>query len=289
MTIYASPILLLALLASACSPPALLNNLNKITPGGPATDRVATGVAFGALPRQKLDIYAAADRGTGPLPVVVFFYGGAWVKGERGAYGFAGRAYAGRGFVAVVPDYRLVPKVRFPAFVQDGALAVAWVREHIARYGGDPNRITVAGHSAGAYIGAMLTLDRHYLADAGAPPGTIKAAALLAGPYDFYPFTEQRGRDALGNWPRPLETQPISYARADAPPIMLGQGLADDVVQPRNARALAAKLTAAGAPVKLVEYPGKSHVDLVLGLSKPFRGSATTLDDTARFLLAHDR
>ena len=108
-------------------------------------------------------------------------------------------------------DYRLVPQVRFPAFVQDGALAVKWVRDNIARYGGDSARIGLSGHSAGAYIAAMLALDRHYLADVGVDPGIIRAAALLSGPYDFYPFTEQRGRDALGQWPRPAETQPISF------------------------------------------------------------------------------
>ena len=159
-----------------------------------------------------------ARRRGAPLPVVVFFYGGGWVAGERADYGFVGRAFAAQGFVAIIPDYRLVPQVRFPSFVEDGAQAVKWARDHAAEYGGDPAKITLAGHSAGSYIAAMLALDRHYLSQAGVDPSVVRAAALLSGPYDFYPFTEQRGRDALGHWPRPRETQPISFVRRDAPP-----------------------------------------------------------------------
>ena len=224
-----------------------------------------------------------------PLPVVIFFYGGGWNMGERGDYGFAGRAFAAQGFVAIVADYRLFPETRFPGFVEDGALAVKWARDNVARYGGDPARISVSGHSAGAHIAAMLALDRHYLRDAGVDPAIIRAAALLSGPYDFYPFTEGRARDALGNWPRPAETQPISFARADAPPMLLIHGTADTVVRPYNSERLAAKLKLLGAPVELRRYPGKSHIDTIKSLSPTFRGSTPALADSIAFLRKHDR
>ena len=281
---------LAALSLAACSPAGLLNGLDRVSaPGGPS--RVASGVAFGAHPRLKLDVYAPEGRpgGGARLPVVVFFYGGGWVAGERGDYAFAGRAFAGNGFVAVVPDYRLVPGVRFPSFVEDGALAVKWARDHAAEFGGDPDRLTLSGHSAGAYIAAMLALDPRYLRNAGVDPKTIRAAALLAGPYDFHPFTEQRGRDALGGWPRPAETQPISFARADAPPLLLAAGTADTVVRPYNSERLAARLQSLGAPVELRLYPGKSHIDLVKSLSVPFRGSSPALADSVAFLRARSR
>ena len=274
---------------SACSPLGLLNGLNAVTPGDTDARRVASGIAYGPEPRQALDVWAPRSRGAAPRPVVVFFYGGAWNSGSRDDYAFAGRAYAAKGFVAVVPDYRLVPEVRFPAFVQDGAAAVRWTRDNAVRFGGDPARITLAGHSAGAYIGAMLALDPQWLRAAGVPSGTVRAAALLAGPFDFLPLTDQRAAEAMGNWPRPEETQPIHYARADAPPLWIAAGTADTVVKPRNSEALAARLQALGAPVTLREYPGKSHIDLVKGLSKPFRGSAPTLDESTAFLLAHSR
>jgi len=252
-------------------------------PGDNGAYRVAEGIAFAPDRGLKLDVWA--PRATGhPLPVVIFLYGGGWVAGSRGGYGFAGSAYAGQRFVTVVPDYRLVPAVHFPAFIEDGALAVKWTRDNIARFGGDPNRIALAGHSAGSYNAAMLALDGHYLRDAGVPAGTIKAAALLSGPYDFYPFTEQRSRDALGAWPRPAETQPINFVTLAAPPMLLATGSVDDIVMPRNSKALAAKLAAAGVPVELKIYPGKSHIDLAKSLSRPFRGTTPALADSAAFL-----
>jgi acetyl esterase/lipase len=188
-----------------------------------------------------------------------------------------------------VPDYRLVPAVRFPSFVEDGAEAVRWVHDNIARYGGDPSRITLAGHSAGAYNAAMLALDPHFLRGAGVDPKVIRAAALLSGPYDFYPFTETRGRNAFGSWPKPAETQAVNFARADAPPIFLAHGTADRVVLPRNSKRLAEKLKAAGAPVELRLYPGASHVDLASSLSRPFRKRTPVLGESAAFLLANSR
>jgi acetyl esterase/lipase len=205
------------------------------------------------------------------------------VKGAASDYGFAARAYASKGFVVVVPDYRKVPQVRFPAFVQDAADAVKWTQDNIAKFGGDPNRIAIAGHSAGAHSVAMLALDPRWLAAAGAP-GAVKAAVGLSGPYDFYPFTG-RAIAAMGQWPKPAETQPLSYARKDAPPMMLVTGTADTTVRPKNARNLFKALTDAGAVVVEKEYPGLGHEDIVMALSLPFRGKASVLDDTSTFLM----
>jgi len=270
-----------------CSPVGLLNGASKLA-GDPAR-LAAAGVAFGEDPRLRLDVWAPRERGGGPYPVVVFFYGGGWDSGSRTDYGFVGRAFAARGFVTIVPDYRLVPNVRFPTFVEDAAKAVRWTRDHVAQFGGDASRINLSGHSAGAYIAAMLALDPHYLRDAGVDPAAIRAAALLSGPYDFYPFTEQRGRAAFGAWPRPGETQPVNFARAGAPPMLLMHGTADTVVRPGNSRRLAAALAKAGAPVELKLYPGKSHIDTIKSLSPLFRGTTSALTDSIAFFNAHDR
>jgi len=273
---------------AGCTPAGLLNGISRLS-GDSATRLAVGGASYGPLPRHKLDVWVPARRSAAPLPVIVFFYGGGWVSGNRGDYGFAGRAFAAKGFVTVVADYRLVPQVRFPAFLQDGALAIKWTRDHIASYGGDPTRISLSGHSAGAYQAAMLALDPHYLRDAGVDPKIVRAAALLATPADFYPFTEQRGRDALGAWPKPLETQPITFARANAPPMLLMHGTADTVVRPGNSKRLTAKLKRLGAPVDLRLYPGKNHVDLVKSLSPTFRGATPALADSVAFLAAHSR
>lgn len=290
-------LILLALVAALlgyayfiASPPAMLDLIDRTMPTDAPVEQVASGIDYGTAPRQQLDIWAPKRRDpSARLPVVIFYYGGAWVKGSRQEYGFVGRAFAANGFVAVIADYRLVPGVVFPTFVQDSALAVKWVRDHIADYGGDPARITLSGHSAGAYNAAMVAIDGRYLRAIGVDPKVIRAAALFAGPYDFYPFDGPRSRAAFGGWPRPVETQPVTYVTKDTPPLFIAQGTADDVVKPRNAPRLAKRMRAAGAPFVLRKYPGKSHNDLVLGLSVPFRGSASTLAESAAFLKDHSR
>ncbi|HVM39043.1 MAG TPA: alpha/beta hydrolase [Sphingomicrobium sp.] len=286
-----TPALAASLLAlTGCSPAGLLTQVDRLVAGG-AARKVAVGERFGADPRQRLDVWAPAGarRPGQALPVVLFFYGGGWNMGSRGDYGFAGAAYAGNGFIAIVPDYRLVPQVRFPDFVEDGALAVRWARDNVARFGGDPNRITLAGHSAGAYNAAMLSLDTRFLKSAGVDPKIVRAAALLSGPYDFYPFTEGRGRAAFGEFANPLETQPIRFVRRDAPPVFLAHGSNDRVVLPRNSRLLAERLQQAGAPATLRIYPGAAHVDTVVALSGPFRSRLPVLAESAAFLERHSR
>lgn len=273
---------------TACSPARLLTNFDRLTSPGDAR-QVADSLPYGADARQTLDVWAPRRSDGRPLPVVIFFYGGGWSEGAAADYGFAGAAYAANGFIAVVPDYRLVPSVRFPAFIEDGALAVKWVRDNIANYGGDPDRVTIAGHSAGAHIGAMLTLDQRYLRKAKVDPGIIRAAALISGPYDFHPFTEPRGRNAFGAWPKPAETQPISFARADAPPMLLIHGTADRVVMPYNSKRLAERLQQLGAPVTLRMYSGVNHVDTVSSLAAAFRGRTPALAESSQFLLENSR
>ena len=275
---------LAGLAGAGCSPLGLLNGVDRLGRGG--VRRVAEGRRYGPEARHKLDLWAPSAA-TGPLPVIVFFYGGGWMSGERGDYAFAAAALAAQGFVVAVPDYRLVPQVRFPAFVEDCALAVRWVRDHVAEAGGDPGRLTLAGHSAGAYNAAMLALDRHFLSDAGVKPETIRAAALLSGPYDFYPFTEPYGRAALGQWPKPGETQPINFVRTGAPPILLLHGSADRTAFPYNSKRLAQRLKAAGAPVTLKIYPGKNHVDTIASFSRALRGRSPALEDVVGFLAAN--
>lgn len=276
---------------TGCTPAGFLTGIDRLTPSAEPARLQGRGIAYGSEPRQKLDVWVPAGRSRcdEPLPVVVFFYGGGWNGGSRSDYGFAGAGYAGKGFVAIVPDYRLVPAVRFPAFVEDGALAVRWARDNVSRFGGDPSRITLAGHSAGAYNAAMLALDQRFLANVGVDPKVVRAAALLAGPYDFHPFTEPRGRNAFGAWPRPAETQPVTFARRDAPPLFLATGSEDRVVLPRNSHVLAQRLQALGAPVSLRIYPGANHVDLAVSLSRTLRGRSPALAESAAFLRQHSR
>jgi len=264
---------------SACSPLGLLDALTPADAGGRLA---ASGVAYGPDVRHRLDIYLP-EQTASRAPVMVFLYGGGWNSGERSDYGFVGHAFAAQGFVTIIPDYRLVPQVRFPAFVEDGALALRWVRNHIALHGGDPAGIALSGHSAGAYNAMMLALDARFLARAGLPPRFISSVAGLAGPYDFLPLDDPRSIAAFGEFPRLSETQPISFASADAPRTFLATGDADETVRPRNSVSLAVKLKAAGAAVELKTYPGLGHAGILLALNTGFRSRAPVLADIVRF------
>ncbi len=263
--------------------PMTLSVLDGLMGGGRGTARVRSGVPFGTH-GQTLDVWRPSGGAREGLPVLIFWYGGGWVHGDRAAYAFAARAYAKAGFVVVLPDYRKVPGVRFPAFVQDGAQAVKWTRDHVRDFGGDPGRIALAGHSAGAYTVAMLTLDRRWLRAEGVDPRIVRAAVGLCGPYDFYPFTARRAADAMRGAADPAMTQPVHFARANAPPMLLVTAGNDTQVMPHNAVNLTARLRALGAPVRHVDYPGLSHEDVAMALSKPFRGKAPVLADSVAYL-----
>lgn len=268
-----APVALSALLA-ACTPLTLFNNVVPKDGGVVRSD----DIAFGAHPRQRLDVYA--PRGAQGLPVVVWIYGGSWNSGLKDGYGFAARAFASRGFVTVVPDYRLVPEVRYPAFLEDNAAAVRWARANVARYGGDPDRIVLAGHSAGAYNAAMLALDAQWL---GGDRAAIKGLIGLAGPYDFLPLDGPVTRAAFGEAPDLPATQPVNKVAAGAPPAFLATGADDTTVRPRNSEKLAAKLQAAGVAAELKVYPGMGHVGIVTALARPLRGKAPVLADATAF------
>ena len=267
--------------------PQKLDFVDRVAPGA-AEHKGApiVGIAYGKDERQKLDIYvpdAAADKA---FPVLVFYHGGAWRDGERDGYGFLGRAFAARGIVTVIADYRKAPKHRFPAFVEDTASSIAWVHANIGKHQGDPEKLFIMGHSAGAHIIMMTALDKQWLAAKGLDPAIIKGAIGLAGGYDFLPLTTDSSKIALGEWPDLTETQPITYARADAPPLLLLTGDADTVVKPRNSKSLAAKTEELGGRQQLKVYTGVDHADIVMAIARPFRTKAPVLADVTAFIKA---
>lgn len=218
--------------------------------------------------------------------MVVFFYGGNWDSGERADYLFAGEALAAKGYVAVIPDYRLYPEVRFPDFLADSAQAVRWVFEHIAEFGGDPQRVFVMGHSAGAYNAAMLALNPAYLRSAGADPRRVRGFIGLAGPYDFLPLTGPITKAVLGFPDTPITTQPIHFVSSNAPPVLLVTGAQDDVVNLGNSARLAARLQQHGVNARVIVYPTMGHRTLLGALAAPLRGLGPVLDDVATFVNA---
>ena len=275
--------LILGLIGGGCSP---LRLFNAAMPKDAGSLRAISGVQFMDGQRGELDLYVPrSPPGTGAAPgapVIVFFYGGSWNSGARQGYGFVGRALAARGFLVAIPDYRLVPQVRYPAFLEDNAAAIRWLRVHARAYGGDPDRLILAGHSAGAYNAAMLAMDPRWL---GADRAAVKGLIGLAGPYDFLPFAGKIVAEAFGavqDHDRDA-TQPVCHVAPGAPPAFLASGDQDNIVLPRNSDALAARLRQAGVAVERKRYAGIGHVGLVVAIAQPFRGKAPVLDDMAAF------
>ncbi|WP_200342657.1 alpha/beta hydrolase [Rhodovibrio sodomensis] len=278
-------------LAAACSP---LGTIDALTAYDAGAAKVADGVAYGPAARQRLDVYApvetgapaTAETGAGDRrhPVVVFVYGGSWAGGDRRHYGFLGHALAARGFVTVVPDYRLVPEVTYPAFVEDAAAAVRWARAHAGRYGGDPGRLAVAGHSAGAYNAVMLATDPQYTDPDSPDHLPLDAAVGLAGPYDFLPLDVDVTRRAFAGTPDLPATQPVNIVTGQGPALLLAHGADDTTVRPANSRALAQAARAHGRAVTLTIYPETGHAEILLAFSRLFRGEPPVLADVTAFL-----
>lgn len=285
------PLLLLAALfgAVACAP---VRVLNALVPSGTYELSNAT---YGAGARSFLDIYtplATPERArpSDGWPLVVFFYGGSWNRGERADYRFVGEALAARGIIAVIPDYRLYPEVRYPDFLQDNAAAVAWALREAARLGADPKRVFVMGHSAGGYNAAMMALDARWLAAEGAKPSQLAGWIGLAGPYDFLPIENPDAKPVFFHPDSPPESQPLRYASRSAPRTFLGAAPDDELVNPeRNTKQMAAKLQAAGVEVTLQIYPRANHVTLIGAFAGPLRFLAPVLDDVVDFVTVAPR
>lgn len=268
--------LLAAALLASCSPLNVLNGL-----GPDSGYRNATSIPYGDKPRQKLDIFQPTVTHNGI--VVVFFYGGGWRMGERAQYRFVAQTLTRQGATVVIADYRLHPEVVYPAFMQDTAAAVAWTYRNIAHYGGDPKKIFLVGHSAGAHIATLLALDAQFLAAQGLRSDVLAGVVGLATPADFAATLGAQYRPAFVDQARLDLAQPVRYVRGDAPPMLLQHGGDDTVVLPRNSLVLADKIKAAGGQARAIIYPGTGHSGILLIFSE-ILGRSPILDDTLNFL-----
>ena len=273
------------LLLAACSP---LRALNALVPSD--TSRVSSDVAYGPLQRHRLDVYAPVTAAPAAgFPVVVFFYGGNWISGERAEYKFVGEALAARGVLTLVADYRLYPETTYPGFLEDSALAVAWSLEHAKALGGDPKRVFAMGHSAGGYNAAMLALDARWLKAVGHAPAELRGWIGLAGAYEFFPLEEgQPARPVFHHPDYPKDGQPIPFVMPSSLRAFLGGPVVDRIVSPqRSTLAMAAKLREQGVPVELHMYEGISHQLLIGSFARPLRGRSTALADVTAWIAAN--
>jgi acetyl esterase/lipase len=282
------PLVLLLLAVSsliACSPLTLINN--RVSP---RNFTGARNVAYGSLERQKLDVYQ--PRKGASLPVLIFVHGGSWRNGSKEIYPFFGERFALEGYVTVIINYRLAPENAFPSFVQDAALAVRWVKDNIQKFGGDPDHVYLAGHSAGAHIVAMLALDASYLKAVNLERSAVRAVVGMAGPYDIAGFFPQSPalQQVFGNDAKAWDaTQPINFVDGTNPPMFLQHGMRDTTVDYRQSIGLQQKILAKGGKVELKTYPKLEHEELIGAVSLAAEASLdpSVVPDIVDFLKRH--
>jgi acetyl esterase/lipase len=217
--------------------------------------------------RHRLDLFL--PRGQRDVPVLLFVHGGGFTVGIKDQYAFVGQVFAARGIATAVISYRLSPKVSYPGHVQDVARAFAWVRAHIAEYGGKPDRIFVSGHSAGATLVAMLASDPAYLKEAGESPDHIAGVIPISGSFT------QSARSAMFQGPSPVDpdivrnASAIVHAAGPHPPFLILYGDRDAQRTGEDAEQMAKALKAAGNSADVHEIADHAHMDMITGIMSP--------------------
>jgi acetyl esterase/lipase len=253
-------------------------------PAAFGTYRRRADIAYGPDRRHRLDVYLPTRARAEPGPVIVFWHGGRWTTGDKVEYRFVGAALAELGCVTVIPNYRRYPMVKLRGFMEDAARGAAWAHDHARELGADAGRLYTMGHSAGAHIAALLTLDSRYFAAVGRHAPRIAGLIGLSGPYDFLPLKEDDVKDMFGPPERYADSQPVNFVRKDSPPALLIHGSKDRMVAPGNSSSLAAALQARGVQATLRLYAHAGHADTIAALSLPARRRAATLTDIAAFV-----
>lgn len=227
---------------------------------------------------QKLDIYGVAPGES--APVYVFIHGGFWQYGHRSEYASLGKTITDQGWILVLVDYRLFPKVAYPEIPKDCIDAVNWIHAHIAEYGGDPNRMIIAGHSAGAQLTTVLLTDDDYRSQLEFDPLDLAGAAILSGPFDFSSGSKNnvKGlRKVMGDEATFDKAQPINYPRKDLPPLLIMNGEFDKLTPEPQAAAYAKLMTEAGADVRYEMLSGGDHYSMMVDMIPGFEGPALKL------------
>lgn len=271
--------------------PAVLSTVDRIA-GGSRDAELKGKISTGAHPEQQVLVWGPArrDPADAPLPVLLFAHGGSWRSGNPVDYGFIGHAFVPNGFIVVLAGYRLGEAGKYPAMLEDTARAIEWTHSEIAAYGGDPEKIVIAGHSAGAYNVVMAALEEQWLGRRGLSAANISGVVALSGPYDFVPLDSDSTIASFGHVEPIEKTQPVEHIGGpdedSAPPMLLIHGEQDTLVRPRNTRLLADKLAEAGNRVDTVFKPEMDHNQPLISLAAPWRSRGDLVEVISRFALA---
>ena len=271
----------------ACSALDVVNSVSKIYPVDIKAD-----LPFDENPSLKYDLYLPnSPRHTlSETPVVVFFFGGSWNRGNKSEYEFVGRRLASMGYIAAVPNYRLYPEVRYPEFLEDGAKSIKAVQDELGKpaykHLRPSKQYVLMGHSAGAYNAAMLALDQRWISAQGlSHPESVKAFIGLAGAYNIYPINDEEVRPVFHHPNYPPQSQPIDFSANGTVPSLLLAPETDTLVSiEKNTVALVNSLRSSGARSELVSVKGTDHITLIGTMSPLLFLKGSTAGPISKFI-----
>jgi acetyl esterase/lipase len=220
---------------------------------------------YGKNVKQRLDLYFPKDKPE-KAPVFLFLHGGGFREGDRAQYGFVAKPFAQQGVIVAVASYRLTGDgFKYPDQTDDARAAVVWLYKHIVQYGGDPRRIYVGGHSAGAILSADIGVDRHWMNAAGIPENSFRGIVAISGPYDL----RTPGRKGESDVYAPTlalqaAASPLLHIGDPVPATIVAVGSTEAYVA--SSEELANKLNAAGARATFLSLEGEDHRDTVRDL-----------------------
>ena len=214
--------------------------------------------------RHLLDVYT--PKGKKNFPVVLFVHGGAWKWGDKSIYTGIGESFAARGLGVVICNYRLSPKVKHPAHIEDVAAAFAWTAENMAKYGGNVNELFVCGHSAGGHLVSLLATDPSYLKAVKHSPTEITGVISISGVYKIYHtekvFLEPFGKDETIC----LKASPLTHVAGKHPPFLIVYADKDYEHLDEMAKDMDAALKKVASPCDLLICKDRSHISIVINL-----------------------
>ena len=261
----------------------LFKSLKRV---GRRPGQVQRNLEYGNLPAQKLDIYLSKNQKHNLQ--LVFFHGGSWNSGNKNEYAFIGNALANLGVACAVVGYRLYPQVRFPAFVEDGAQALAWLQRNGQQHGFGGEGTFLMGHSAGAHIAFLLGLDERYHGPAGLDAKRIKGLIGLGGVYRFRPENDPEHSDIFAvAGPGFDAAKPIHFVGAGKAPLLLLHGSKDGTVRPYTAERMLEAAQQAGQQVELHMQPGYGHIRPLFDFVPFMPNHQKTMNLLLQFMTSH--
>ena len=230
---------------------------------------VKRNIKFGENDRLKLDVYYSKENNNKKKPVVFFVHGGSWKSNNKDQFKFIGKNLARRGYVAVLPNYRLVPENRYPAQIKDVAKALKWTDNNISSFGGAKDKIILSGHSAGGHLAALMGYSDYWQKKFNISKKNIDYLVLLAGVYKFADKYEEGAEVVKDLVPKEYwdDAQPALHLDSSDPPTFILQGLKDETVSPKQADYLARSLAEKEIKYKKILKDNLNHISLLFSFA----------------------